>query len=256
MIPFVIPRYFVLAESLHTLQNPTSEEKLLLLGQRLQLSAESRILDVASGRGGPAVLLARTFGCAVHGVELSSDFHAVAVARAEEVGLADRVAFELADASTVEHQPASYDAALCLGASFVYGSLADTVERLAPAVKPGGYVVVGEPYWRRLPLPDDYEGRHDPWTTLEGTVTIFETSGLPVVSVIASSKDDWDRYETLHWLAVEHWLAENPGDPDAPEIRARYEREKRVYLRRGRDVLGWAIFVGWKRPSGHVSNSD
>ena len=52
-----------------------------------------------------------------------------------------------------------YDAALCLGASFVYGSLADTVEALAPAVRPGGHVVVGEPFWRRLPLPDDYEDR-------------------------------------------------------------------------------------------------
>ena len=112
----------------------------------------------------------------------------------------------------------------------------------------GGHVVVGEPFWRSLPLPEDYEDRNDPWTTLEGTVTIFETSGLPVVSVIASSDDDWDRYETLHWQAVERWLAENPADPDAPEIRARHERAKRVYLRHGRDVLGWAIFVGWKRP--------
>ena len=141
----------------------------------------------------------------------------------------------------------SNDAALCLGASFVYGSLADTVEALAPAVRLGGHVVVGEPFWRRLPLPADYEDRRDPWTTLEGTVTIFETSGLPVVTVIASSEDDWDRYETLHWQAVERWLAENPGDPDAGDIRARHERNKRTHLRHGRDYVGWAIFVGWKR---------
>ena len=31
----MIPRYFVVAESEHELQNPTSEEKLLLLGKRL-----------------------------------------------------------------------------------------------------------------------------------------------------------------------------------------------------------------------------
>ena len=66
--------------------------------------------------------------------------------------------------------------------------------------------------------------------------------------MIASSEDDWDRYETLHWQAVERWLVENPEDPDAPEIRARHQRAKRVYLRHGRDVLGWAILVGWKRP--------
>ena len=244
----MIPRYFVVAESTHALQNPTSEEKLVLLGQRLGLGPESQVLDIASGRGGPAVLLARTFGCSVHGIEVSPDFHAVAVDRAAEAGLSDRATFALADAAGARHELRSYDAALCLGASFVFGSLADTVEALAPAVRPGGHVVVGEPYWRRLPLPDDYDDRTDPWTTLEGTVAIFETSGLPVVSVIASSDDDWDRYETLHWQAVERWLAENLDDPDASEIRSRHEREKRVYLRHGRDLVGWAIFVGWKRP--------
>jgi hypothetical protein len=109
-------------------------------------------------------------------------------------------------------------------------------------------VVVGEPYWRRLPLPDDYEDRNEQWTTLEGTVVIFETSGLSVVAVIASSEDDWDRYETLHWQAVEAWFAENPHDADAQEIRQWHERSKRSYLRHQREHLGWAIFVGWKRP--------
>jgi SAM-dependent methyltransferase len=244
----VIPRYYVVAEAAHEIQNPTSEEKLVLLGKRLGLGPDSRVLDVASGRGGPALLLAREHGCAWHGIEISPDFHAVAVERAAQAGLADRVSFELGDAALAELEPESYDAALCLGASFVYGSLADTVDALAPAVRPGGHVVVGEPYWRRLPLPADYEDRAEPWTTLDGTVRIFETSGLPVVSVIASSEDDWDRYETLHWQSVERWLAANGDDPDVPEIRARHERAKWNYLRFQRDVLGWAIFVGSKRP--------
>lgn len=244
----MIPRYYVVAEATHELQNPTSKEKIVLLGERLGLGPESHVLDIASGRGGPALLLAETFGCSVRGVEISPDFHAVAVERTAAVGLAERVTIELGDGAAAKLEPESYDAALCLGASFVWGSLADTVEALAPAVRPGGFVVVGEPYWRRLPLPEDYEDRRELWTTLEGTVTIFETSGLRVVSVIASSEDDWDRYETLHWQAVESWLAENPDDPDAPDIRARHERNKRTYLRYQRDLLGWAILVGWKRP--------
>ena len=244
----MIPRYYVVAEATHEIQNPTSREKLVLLGERLGLGPSSTVLDVASGRGGPAILLAGTFGCRIRGIELSPDFHTVAVERAAEAELSGLVSFELGDASTAALEPESVDAALCLGASFVYGSLADTVEALAPAVRPGGFVVVGEPYWKRLPLPDDYEDRRDPWTTLDGTVTVFETSGLPVVSVLASSEDDWDRYETLRWQAVESWLHRNPADPDAPGIRARHERDKRVYLRHGRELLGWAIFVGWKRP--------
>jgi ubiquinone/menaquinone biosynthesis C-methylase UbiE len=244
----VIPRYYVVAESEHGVQNPTSAEKLSLLGRRLGLGPGSRVLDIASGRGGPALLLAREFGCAVYGIEITPEFHAAAVERVAKAGLTERVTFDLGDASEATLEPESYDAALCLGASFVFDGLADTVDALAPAVRRGGYVAVGEPFWRRLPLPADYADRRDPWTTPEGTVVAFETSGLPVVSVIASSDDDWDRYETLHWRTVEHWLAANESDPDAAEIRARHERHKRTYLRHGRDLVGWAIFVGWKRP--------
>jgi SAM-dependent methyltransferase len=240
--------YFVVAESGHELQNPTSEEKLLLLGRRLNLGPESQVLDIASGRGGPALVLARAFGCTVRGIEIRPDFHSVAVERISEAGLEELVSFELGDASRATHAAESYDAALCLGASFVYGSLADTVDALAPTVRPGGHVVVGEPFWRRLPLPEDYEDRGDPWTTLEGTVVIFETSGLPVISVIAASEDDWDRYGSLHWQALEHWLVANPGEPDSLAIRSLHERHKLTYLRYGREYVGWAIFVGWKRP--------
>ena len=78
----MIPRYFVVAEAEHEIQNPTSKEKLLLLGRRLGLGPDSHVLDIASGRGGPAVLLASEFGCTWRGIEISPDFHAVAVERA------------------------------------------------------------------------------------------------------------------------------------------------------------------------------
>jgi len=243
----VIPRYYVVAESAHELQNPISEEKLLVLGQRLGLGPGSRVLDVASGRGGPALVLARAFGCSIDGIELAPEFHAVAVERIAPAGLTGSVSFRLGDASQANIPRGEYDVALCLGASFVWGGLAGTLDALEPAIRRGGHVVVGEPYWRRLPLPDGYDDRNEPFTTLEGTVDILESGGLAVVSVIASSEDDWDRYETLHWSSVERWLSANAEDPDASEIRARHERAKRTYLRFGRDCLGWAIFVGWKR---------
>ena len=221
---------------------------MFLLGTRLGLGPDSRVLDIASGRGGPAVLLASEFGCTWHGIEISPDFHAVAVERAAEAGLGDRLSFDLADAATAAHEPESYDAALCLGASFVYGSLADTVDALAPAVRPGGHVVVGEPFWRRVPLPDDYDDRHEPWTTLEEP---FESS-RPQAS--RSSRSSRPRRTT--GIATRRCTGRRSsgGSRPLPATRTRRRSGRDTSARSGTicatsaDHLGWAIFVGWKRP--------
>jgi len=81
---------------------------------------------------------------------------------------------------------------------------------------------------------------------LHGTVERFESSGVPVISLIAASGDDWDRYQSLHWRACEAWLAENPQHREADDLRATHERHKAHYLRVARSLLGWAILVGAK----------
>jgi len=239
-----MPWYYAIAERDHELQNPTSPEKIRLLGERLRLRPESRVLDVACGKAGPAVLLASAYGCRIVGVERSPVFVEEARARIAAAGLAERVEVVEGDAQAYVVEPESVDAALCLGASFVWHDLDGTLAALAPAVRPGGYVVVGEPFWRSWPLPDDVEGLG--YLPLRETVGRFEAAGLPLVSLIASSEDDWDAYESLHWHALEEWLAENRSDPDAPDIRDRHERARDDYLRFERALLGWAIFVARK----------
>jgi hypothetical protein len=242
-----VPWYYAIVEREHDLQNPTSPEKIRLLGERMRLGPGSEVLDVASGRGGPAVLLAHAFGCRITCVERAQDFHEAARERVRDAGLDDRIELVLADAHAYPVEPERYDAALCLGASFVWDGLAGTLAALTPAVRPGGFVAVGEPYWRRWPLPRDFEP--DPgedYLTLRETVARFEQAGLEPVTLIDGSQDDWDRYETLHWLAAQEWLEDNGHDPDAGEIRATVARYRDRYLRWERELVGWAIVVGRK----------
>jgi hypothetical protein len=171
----------------------------------------------------------------------------VARRRTDEAGLDGLVEIVHADASAFPLEPGRYDAALCLGASFVWNGLAGTLAALTPAIRPGGHVAVGEPYWHRWPLPDSFDpGPHDDYVTLPETVARVQSAGLTPVTLIDSSVDDWDRYSTLHWLAAEDWLAENPDDPDAAAIRAEHERSRERYLNWERDLLGWAILVARK----------
>jgi predicted O-methyltransferase YrrM len=240
-----MPWYYAVAERYHELQNPTSVDKIRLLGERLRLGPESQVLDVASGKCGPAVLLAGEFGCRITGIERAPEFVAAARERIAAAGLSDRIELVEQDAAEADLGRGDYDVAMCLGASFIWAGLDATLAALIPAAHDGGAVVVGEPYWRRLPLP---EGIADEgYVTLADTVKRFERAGLRAEGLIASSEDDWDRYETLHWAALEEWLAANPDDPDAPRIHELHERNRDEYLAWLRELLGWAIFVARKR---------
>ncbi len=222
-----------LVERDHDLQNPTSAEKLRLMGEYLRLGPESRVLDVACGKGGPALVLARAFGCRIHGVEVSETFAAEARRRIAGAGLEQLVDVELADASRVALEPGSFDAALCIGAAFVWGHVGDAVAALLPALVPGGGIAIGEPFWLQT------RRKGDDFVDLLSTVERFEQGGVDLVGLVAASEDDWDRYRSLQWRA-----AVETGDDEVREKNLAYREN---YLTRQRTELGWAIFVGRKR---------
>jgi len=213
-----------IVEKDHLIQNPSSAEKIRLVGEYLRLGPDDRVLDVACGKAGPAVVLAQAFGCRIHGIELRESFAAEGRARIAAAGLEQLVDIEVGDASKLE--VGSYDVALCLGAAFVGGHIGDAAKALAPVAK---RIAIGEPY-ATAPGAEE-EGFPD----LPATVARFESAGIDLVGLVAASEDDWDRYESLHWRAA----IEHGGD----EVLATHREHVTRHLHR-RSALGWAIFVG------------
>lgn len=73
------------------------------IAAKLRLMPGQRVLDIGSGWGGLGLYIARQHpDVEVVGVTLSREQHAVSNRRAEEMGLADRVRFDLQDYRTVE----------------------------------------------------------------------------------------------------------------------------------------------------------
>ncbi len=130
------------------------------------------------------------------------------------------------------------------GSEFIWGTIADAATALLPAVRRGGRVAIGEPYWRCSPLPEGSDAEE--FVNLELTAARFEEPGLELIGLITASEDDWDHYESLHWRAIEEWLAESPDQPETDDVRERHVGLRRDYLRFKRELLGWAIFVGRK----------
>lgn len=236
-----MPWFHGVAERHHDIQNPISADKIRLLGEHIGLASRQRVLDIACGRGGPAIVLAATFGCEIVGVEKANVFAEAARERIAAAGLEGLISIHEQDAADFPIEPEAWDAALCLGASWIWGGLEGTVGALVSGVRRGGYVAVGEVYRRASAGAAD-----DEFVSLAETVRRFERVGPPVTALITASQEDWDAYESLHWASLEEWLAENGDDPGAAEIRAEHARSKWHYLEGGRETDGWAILAGRK----------
>src|SRR5436309_3381488 len=137
-------------------------------------------------------VLAQEFGCRLTCVERAPEFVADAPRLVAEAGLEDRI--ELVEADGANFELGGYDATLCIGATFVYGGLVPTIERLRPTAP---LLAVGEPYWRTWPLPpvpelhgSSLRTDEEEWRPLAETVERAESAGVRVGSLLASSEDD------------------------------------------------------------------
>jgi hypothetical protein len=111
---------------------------------------------------------------------------------------------------------------------------------------PGGLALVGEGQWLRAPDPEYLaflDAKPDDLLDHAGNAALMRAEGFDVVRALVSSKEDFDAYETPYAANVERWAAARPDDPDSGAYLARIRAWRAEYLRRGRDTLGFALYL-------------
>lgn len=114
------------------------------LAARLAPASGEHVLDVASGRGASALLLATEYGCTVTGVDLAGPNVATATHTARSAGLADRVLFRQGDAERLPIGPASADVVICECAFCTFPDKPTAAGELARVLVPGGRLGVSD----------------------------------------------------------------------------------------------------------------
>jgi SAM-dependent methyltransferase len=242
-----IPRIFTVSESAHRIHNPFTPGKLATLGAALRLEPENVVLDLGSGSGEMLCTWARDYGIGGTGIDMSPLFTEQARRRAEELGVDDRVVFIHGDAAGYVADE-KVDVAACLGATWIGGGVRGTIELLAASLEPGGIILIGEPYWLRLPPTEDVAkaclaGSIADFLVLPGLLASFRNLGYDVVEMVLADQDSWDRYEAAKWLTMRRWLDANPDDDFAKDVRARLTAEPERYAAYTREYLGWGVFA-------------
>ena len=220
---------------------PGAVETVEIARQRIAFGPETRLLEIAFGKGTTAFTLAEEYGCRIVGVD-AHGFVGAVQREARKRGPADRVAFLRGDGGMLPQHDGQFDAAICIGAPSIVGT-ERCMAAMYGALRRGGVIVVSDWTWRTNDVPPEAipstftEAR----MTLDEYAAIITGAGFEIVQAEHLPQRVWDDY----YAPLRDVVAEvRAADPEAGEDPI--ESEMRAYEAGGREFWGYTVFVARK----------
>jgi len=176
--------------------------------------ADTTVLDLGCGLGGPGRFVADRFGCRIVGVDLLPRRVELAQALAEMTGMGDRVSYRVADATRLDFDAETFDQVWMLDVSMHIRDKAGLFAEIARVLRPGGLLVMHE---QTGPLPKAMRPvtRQAPYIapSLPQLLRYVEGAGLRVLTWRDST-----RYVLDYFLGLRALLEDAPPS-DTPDRR-------------------------------------
>ena len=239
-------KFSAIAHRDHDYCNPLPAAKVERVLELLPLDTMTRVLDLGCGRAELALRIIEKFGSSVVAVDHSPPMLDAARERAQWTGALGKLHLDDTDIRDFRADPQTFHLTVMLGADGIPGGMPGICRQLKVWTKPGGYLLIGEGYWRKKPPPDylallgTAESGH---LDHHGNVQAGINAGLIPLHAVTASHDDWDEYEWKYARSIERYAGEQPDDPEVPAMLERIRRWRDGYLRWGRDTLGFALYL-------------
>ncbi len=144
----------LLGESLH----PGGLALTARVAELLQLRSGDRMLDVGAGLGATALYLARTLGCRVAALDLSTTNLVGACQSSNMAGLDGAVRFLVGDAEALPFRDRVFDAVLSECAFSTFPDKAQGAREIFRVLRPGGHLGLTDVTVESEALPDELRG--------------------------------------------------------------------------------------------------
>lgn len=223
------------------------------------MAGARQVLEVGCGIGVGPAYMSRKYGCRVVGVDISPQMLEWARLRASEEGVADRVAFQVADVLQLPFAADRFDVVLCESVLAFAEDKRQAIAECVRVTKPGGYVGLNETFWKQELSPElvaqmrDQVGPVD-IPTAETWQALWEESGLQEQVVrlydIEPGQEIRDRIQWVGWrwamrafVRLARLYLANPG----------FRQSLREMYRAPADAMeqmGYGLFAGKKQEAG------
>ena len=174
----------------------------LELAEKMKLNADSYVLDIGSGLGGPARTLAETYGCRVTGVDLTQAFCDAATAMSAWVGLGNRVSFRQGDATNLPFANNEFDAAMTIHVAMNIAAKNKMYLEAHRVIKPNGIFAVydvlqGEGGEVLYPVPWAREPTISHLVTPDDMKSLLVGAGFKLLDVRDSTEESQAFFERM-----------------------------------------------------------
>lgn len=241
------PKSIVIGYAAIGMCNPVSLDLIDRALEVAGLPIGARALDVGCGNATLAFHMAEDHGFEVEAIERSPAIYDIALSRVAGRGGSGSVALHNVDSKDYLGSMEPFDLLVALGASQL-GPNPDPrtiLGDLARHVRPGGFVLWGDLFWRRVPDPA-LAAMAAGQTVGAGhvdNVLAGEAAGLTCWYAGVSSQQDWDDFTWRMAAANQAWLERNSDDPEADAVRAHAGYLRGVYLSLAREALDFGVYL-------------
>ena len=164
------------------------------LADECKIDKQTRVLDIACGKGTSAIFLAQKYGCRVEGLDISEDLIKEARDFARRKGLSDTLNFRVGDALDLPYSENEFDVAVSQTMLILVSDKRKAIQEAKRVVKPGGYAGWLELSWKKHPTKETLEAVSNEICaqcmtnvlTYENWEKLFHDAGFSQVKVIQS----------------------------------------------------------------------
>jgi SAM-dependent methyltransferase len=186
----------------------------------LAVPADGVLVDLACGRGGPGMWLARSLGASLVGVDFSAEAVRQASERRALFGLTETATFAVGTLIDTGLAAGAADALVCIDAFQFSDDRAACASEMARVLRPGGRVVVTS--WEAVTSGDERLGPRLRDLDVAGSLS---AGGL--VDVTRVERPDWHASAKAMWETT--LATDTGGDPALESMQNEGERSLRTH---------------------------